>query len=226
MEGETVSISLEDNPSSDAKYGMNLDFAALPREALSEGFNRHGVRENDDGSVDVRFKAMKPGERKGVEITEEFLQNVTRHEYNRIPLQLDHSDSQRANVGYIEPESLRFGGEFLQVQAHIPDTGSSVRTDIISDFTHEPPQVRDISVAYDPRTIEVEKQGRGEPPRFVDGRIREFSLTPFPAGYDNGGLTPEFSSAVEQAFIDDEAGNGPEDARSQLITRPHVLINK
>lgn len=220
-------VPLTEESDADGSYGMNLEFNVLPEEALSEGFNRHGVRQNEDGSVDVRFKAMEPGERRGIDITEDFLAGVTQYNYDRIPLQLDHSASQRANVGYIEPDTLAFSGEFLQVQAHIPNTGSSIREDIIADFTHEPPQVTDISVAFDPRTMEVEKPRGDGNPRFVDGRIREFSLTPFPAGYDNGGLTPEFSAAVEQAVIDEEETDEDDDETfSQLVTRPHILIKK
>lgn len=207
------------------QYGMNLTYSALPTEALGDGFNRHGVRENEDGSIDVRFNAMEPGIRRGIEVSDDFLANVTRHDYSNIPLQLDHSDSQRANVGYIETEKLQFGGEFLQVQAHIPDTGSSLRDDIISDFTHDPPQITDISVGFNPKTVEVEKTRGDDPPKFVDGRIREFSLTPFPAGYNNGGLTPEFSSAVEQAVIDHDEEQEPP-ARSALVSQPHILLKK
>lgn len=225
-ENSMNTIPLTEQADTSGDFGMNLEFGVLPEEALSDGFNRYGVRQNEDGSVDVRFKAMEPGERRGIDITEDFLQSVARHDYSRIPLQLDHSKSQRANVGYIEPDKVKFGGDFLQVQAHVPDTGSSVRDDIIADFTHEPPQITDMSVGFDPRSMEVQKGGRGENPKFVDGRIREFSLTPFPAGYDNGGLTPEFSSAVEQAIIEDDCGDAPEEEYSQLLTRPHILIEK
>lgn len=205
----------------EGEFGMNLEFRAPSESLLGDGFNKFGVRENDDGSLDVRFNAMEPGERKGVEITPEFLENVVSHDYNRIPLQLDHSDSQRANAGFVDPGSLQYD-DILQMQTHIPNTGSSIRDDIIADFTHEPPQITDISVAYDPRTVEIEiPENRGDAPRFVDGRIREFSLTPFPGGYDNGGLTPEFSSAVEKAAISPTKFDEP---KSQLIRRPHILI--
>lgn len=207
----------------DQEFGLNLEFSTPPEEALAEGFNRYGVRENEDGSLDVRFNAMEPGERRGVEITDTFLRRVVNHDYSQIPLQLDHSKSQRANVGYIEPEDISFAGT-LQVQTHIPNTGSSFRDDIIADFTHEPPQIQDISVSFDPRTVEVEPpSSRDEAPKFVDARIREFSLTPFPAGYDNGGLTPAFSAAVEKACINTCDFSEPE---SQLIRRPHYLIKK
>lgn len=207
----------------DQEFGINLEFTAPPEEALAEGFNRWGVRENEDGSLDVRFDAMEPGTRRGFDITPEFLRRVTSHDYDKIPLQLDHSKSQRANAGYIEPDFLKFD-DVMRVQAHIPNTGSSFREDIIADFTHEPPQIQDISVSFDPRTVEVQRpDSRGEAPKFVDARIREFSLTPFPAGYDNGGLTPAFSAAVEKAGIESYEFSEPE---SKLIQRPHYLIRK
>lgn len=216
-------MTLGDNDTA-GNFGMNLEFSAIPTEALSEGFNRHGVRENDDGSIDVRFAAMEPGERRGIDITPEFLRNVTSHSYSgNIPMQMDHSASQRANVGYVDPNKIAFK-DTLQVEAHIPNTGSSIRDDVIADFTHDPPQISDISVAFDPRTVEVEPPSkRGEPPEFVDARFREFSLTPFPSGYDNGGLTPEFSAAVDKASIDPDEFTEP---TSQLISRPHILITK
>lgn len=209
----------------DGKFGINVEFQRPPTTILDDGFNEWGVRENEDGSVDVRFQAMEPGERRGVEITPDFLQSVVSHDYDRIPVQLDHSDSQRANVGYLDPANLAFN-EKLALQLHVPNTGSSIRDDVIADFTHDPPQIQDISVSFDPRSVEVEPpEKRGGTPEFVDARLREVSLTPFPAGYDNGGLTPEFSAAVEKAALDfsDEEPDDPE-PESQLITRPHILI--
>lgn len=215
-------VILGDNDT-DGEYGMNLEFRKPPERAIAEGFNKYGVRENDDGSVDVRFNAMEPGERRGVDITPDFLSNVVSHSYDRIPLQLDHSKSQRANVGYIEPTKLQYD-DFMQVQVHVPNTGSSIRNDIIADFTHDPPQVQDISVSFNPRTVEVEPPAsRDDNPQFVDARIDEFSLTPFPAGYDNGGLTPAFSSAVEKAQINPDEYSEP---TSQLAEQPHILIEK
>lgn len=219
---KTVKIADGDE---DGEYGINLEFRSPPERAIAEGFNKYGVRENGGGSVDVRFNAMEPGTRRGIEITEDFLQNVVSHDYSRIPLQLDHSKSQRANVGYIEPSNIQFNDGFLQVQATIPDTGNSVREDIIADFTHEPPQIQDISASFNPKTVEVEPpESRDDNPAFIDARFSEFSLTPFPAGYDNGGLTPAFSSAVEKSAIrPDESNDEPE---SQLLKRPHILIEK
>lgn len=217
-------VYLADDDTEDV-FGMNLEFS-VHDSMLTDGFNEHGVRANDDGSVDVRFAAMEPGVRRGVEVTEEFLRNVASHDYSRIPVQLDHSQSQRANVGFVDPRNIHTDN-FLQTEIHIPDTGSSIRNDIIADFTHDPPQITDISVSFDPRSVEVERPSkRGEPARFVDARLREFSLTPFPAGYDNGGLTPAFSSAVEKTALDCSEFSEPEEFQSQLITRPHILIQK
>lgn len=196
-------------------FGITTEFSVLPSEALADGFNKYGVRVNEDGSVDVRFNVMEPGVRKGIEIEPEFLQTVAGYDYDRVPLQIDHSESQLANVGYVGGDNIKFASDgVLRAQAHIPNTGSDVRDDVIADFTHDPPQITDISVGFNPDAMEVERpSSRDGNPRFVDGRIREFSLTPFPAGYDNGGLTPEFSEG------------GAADA-SKLIKRPHLIIRK
>lgn len=209
------------------EFGMNVRFSAPAEEALAEGFNRYGVRENDDGSLDVRFDAMEPGVRRGIEITPEFLRQTVRKDYDRIPLQLDHSDSQRANVGYIDPGNIQFNNGVLQVQAHIPNTGSDVRNDVIADFKHEPPQITDISVSFAKDSVEIDGgKSRNATPKFTDGRYREFSLTPFPAGYDEGGLTPAFSSAIDDAIDFDAGASASDDATSELIQRPHTLIEK
>lgn len=211
----------------DGEFGMNLSFST-PESLFQEEdeFNKYGVRENEDGSVDVRFAAMEPGVWQGAEVSDDFLRNVVSKDYSRIPVQLDHSKSQRANVGFVEPERLKFD-DTLYTQVHIPNTGSSIKDDIIADFTHDPPQITDISVSFDRETLEVERpRKRGDPVKFVDGRIREFSLTPFPAGYDEGGLTPAFSAAIEKASMGCGCFSEPDDPQSRLITRPHILIEK
>jgi len=204
-------------------YGINVEFASPAAEALGDGFNRYGVRENDDGSIDVRFNAMEPGTRRGYDVTPEFLQRVASKEYSRVPVQLDHSKSQRANVGYIESDNIKFADGFARVQLHIPNTGSSIKEDVIADFTHEPPAINDASFAFDPDTIEVEPpEERGGAPKFVDGRLQEVSLTPFPAGYDDGGLTPAFSEAVDDAVsANGTAGNDDGPAASQLVVKQY-----
>lgn len=223
---DTVTIADDDFS---GKFGINVEFSR-PRDAiLGNDFNEWGVRENEDGSVDIRFELMEPGERRGADITPNFLQKVASKDYGRVPVQLDHSDSQRANVGYIEGGNVGFN-ESLYGQAHIPNTGSSIRDDVIADFTHEPPQIQDLSAGFDPRSVEMTRpQKRGANPEFVDARLQEVSLTPFPAGYDNGGLTTEFSSAVERVKLSGPEGEDAEendDPQSQLITRPHILIKR
>lgn len=192
----------------DNSIGWNITFS-LPEQvvdSLDDGFNKYGVREYEDGSIDVIFAAMEPGVRRGVEVTDSFLSNVARHDYNsKLPLQYDHSYSQRANVGWIEPQNIKFSNNFLRVMAHIPNTGSQIRSDTINDFTHDPPAISDGSVGFDPRTIEVDSQ-RGEDPTFVDARLQEFSLTPFPAGYDSGGLSPVFN--IGDGPVEMEWGEG------------------
>lgn len=197
-------MSTKDTPSgadSDA-FGMNIEFSVPESvtDSLDEGFNRYGVRELDDGSIDVIFAAMEPGVRHEgtpfeVEITEQFLSRVASKNYpDRIPVQFDHSHSQRANVGWVYGDQVKFSDGFLRVKAHIPATGSQIREDTISDFTHDPPAITDGSVGLDPRSIEVkDKPNKDDPAQFVDAVLQEFSLTPFPAGYDDGGLSPNFS---------------------------------
>lgn len=195
--------------------GANLSFTDEVGEGLvfdlgvdnPEGFNEYGVRLNDDGSVDVLFRAMEPGIRNNFKVTASFLQNVARTRYPaRIPFQQDHSDSQRDNVGWINPENIWFdvsGGNALWTMGHIPNTGSSVRDDVIADFTHDPPAIQHGSVNFDRQTVDVEWPEDYRPldpeedrnPELIDGKLKEFSLTPFPGGYDKdtGGLSPAFS---------------------------------
>lgn len=218
-------MTLADEVGPDAEFGLNIEFSTHGLTLEPDGFNEHGVRVNDDGSIDVRFNAMEPGVRRGVEVTPEFLQRVAGNSTERLPVQLDHSKSQRANVGYIEPGNVQFGDGFLQVQVHVPNTGSSVREDVLADFKHDPPLIQDGSVGFDPRTVELDTS-YSDDPKFVDAELREFSFTPFPAGYDNGGLTPEFSEAVDEVLAEEDGGDCPDDVDSALETTEHTLIKK
>ena len=185
-------------------FGMNIEFSVTEGviDTLAEGFNKYGVRELDDGSIDVLFTAMEPGVRHEgtpfeVEITEQFLSRVAAKDYpDRLPLQFDHSQSQRANVGWVYGDKVKFSDGSLRVMAHVPATGSQIREDTIADFTHDPPAITDGSIGLDPKSIEVDKpDSRGDTAEFTDAELQEFSLTPFPAGYDDGGLSPNFSEA-------------------------------
>jgi len=208
----------------DNTFGINVKFASPKIEALGDGFNQHGVRENEDGSIDVRFNAMEPGVRRGYEITPEFLKRVTSYNYSRLPLQLDHSQSQRANVGWIEPDEVGFSDGFANLGIHVPNTGSSIRDDIIADFTHEPPAINDISLSFEKDSVEVAQPDSADGnPKFVDARIKEASLTPFPAGYENGGLTPAFSEAIDNAVEAKSGETEDESSTSHLLTRQYEI---
>ena len=200
-------------------FGWNIQFSAPSVIVRDEdGFNQYGVREHEDGSIDVIFAAMEPGERKGIEVSEAFLQRVASHQYGgRLPLQYDHSQSQRANVGWIDPVNIKFADGFLRVMAHIPNTGSAIRTDTIADFTHDPPAITDGSVGFDFSSIKIDETDGG--PAFADARLQEFSLTPFPAGYDNGGLSPQFSRTVDDFMTPTKAEWG----ESRLLSRPYRI---
>lgn len=185
------------------------------------GFNEHGVRENEDGSVDVIYRAMEPGIRNGFEVTEDFLSGLAGKGTNRQPAQMDHSKSQRDNVGFLESkegeESIWFRDGALGLMLHIPNTGNSFRSDIIKDFTHEPPAVTDGSISFRGDSVEVELPegydnldqwrldhmfGMAEGhPTFIDAEISEFSLTPFPGGYDrqSGGVAAAFREEQRRA---------------------------
>lgn len=198
------SVSAVSELGDEAQFGVNVKFSQLPEKVVTDGFNKYGVRENEDGSIDVRFKVMEPGERKGFEITPQFLDRTASHNYSRIPLQMDHSESQRANVGFVKPGNVEVVDGVLYSQATVPNSGSSIREDIIADFTHDPPLITDISVGFSPSTVELSSpKGSDDLPKFVDAKIKEMSLTPFPAGYDEGGLTPAFSEAVEAIQSED-----------------------
>lgn len=193
--------------------GFNVDLRPPASDTLDDGFNEHGVRENYDGdeleSIDVIFDAMEPGVWKGVEVTPEFLDYIATTTDGGVPTQYDHSHSQRANVGNVT--DIKFDDK-LKLMVNIPDTGNSLRSDTIADFTHSTgPQITDGSIGLDPSTLEFEEPEADDAmARFVEADMIEFSLTPFPAGYENGGVTSSFSKAVDN-FVESKE-------ESQLVT--------
>lgn len=204
---------------------INVNFAQSDRlSGIDDGFNEYGVRELEDGSIDFIFAAMEPGTRHEgtpfeVDITPEFLSKVASKNYaSRLPVQDSHEHSQRSNVGWLKPNKMKFSDGFLKLMGHIPNTGSQIRSDYISDFTHDPPAIQDGSVGFDPRSLTVETtRDQSEPDKFTDGELQEFSLTPFPAGYDeNGGLTSQFSEILG---TDDTDSMTPTWGESRLVTR-------
>ncbi len=182
----------------DEELSFGVSFSRPDRILRGDGFNKYGVKEYEDGSIDVIFAAMQPGVRKGIRITDQFLARVAGNYSDPVPMQLDHSSGQLSNVGQLK--GVRYADDFLRVLAHVPNTGNSVRSDVISDFTHDPPAINDGSVGFG-NDYRIERNDAGEP-EFVDATIAEFSLTPFPAGYGkDGGLSPQFTRAAREAGV-------------------------
>lgn len=207
--------------------GVNVSFTDKIGEelvadlGLGKGFNEYGVRENEDGSIDVIFRAMEPGVRKGFKVTEDFLRGVASKEYGRLPFQMDHSKAQRKNVGYVDGDNVWFRNGALGLVGHIPDTGNSVRSDVIADFTHEPPAIQNGSVSFDHRTVELDFPDDPEDPvELLDAELSEFSLTPFPGGYDrdSGGLSAAFSDLRSES----EKGR----QRYSVSRKPYTIIER
>jgi hypothetical protein len=184
-----------------------------PFESPEPGFNQYGVRVHDDGSADVIFKAMQPGVRKGFRIDESFLTRVAGNFSGPVPFMLDHSGFQLKQVGRIT--AAKFSEGYLRLMGHIPNTGSSIKTDVLADLTYDPPAITDGSVGF-ANDAELYETDDGEI-AFYDARIQEFSLTPFPGGYDDGGLSPAFSEAVDKyrAARGDEATDVDDSADSR-----------
>ena len=180
---------------------------ATPGQTLSaEGFNEYGVRRNLDEtgqltSIDVVYRAMEPGLRKNFRITPEFLRGLVA-DFHPVPAQFDHSASQRANVGTVT--EAWYSADALYLSLNIPNTGSSIRSDTISDFTFEPPAITDGSVGFG-NDYEIEFDEKAGEYLLLAGTFREFSLTPFPAGYDNGGVSAVFCDAARShgLFVDE-----------------------
>lgn len=199
--------------------GFNVQLNSPSTNDLDDGFNEFGVRENYDGdeleSIDVIFDAMEPGIWKGIEITPEFLRTLDSNTAEGMPVQYDHSHSQRANVGTITQS--KFNGTYKLI-LNVPNTGSQIRNDTIADFTHSTgPKITDGSIGLDPRSLEFsESEDDDAKAKFEYADPIEFSLTPFPAGYENGGVTAEFSEAVDSFVESEEAESQIEVYESQL----------
>jgi hypothetical protein len=168
--------------------------AVSPRRSdLKSDFNKHGVRENYEDnelkSVDAVYEAMEPGppsRRNGVRITTDFLKTVARKEYDDLPYLMDHEKSTLSQIGRVKDVWYDENAEKLMLMARTFNTGSPTHEEIISRLTFDPPTITDGSVGFGAE-IEMSENDDGEQV-LTDGRIREFSTTPFPAGYDDGGL--------------------------------------
>jgi hypothetical protein len=204
----------------DEELAFSASFGNPEPDALADGFSQYGVRENRDddgnlGSVDVNYEAMEPGEpddRNGVRITEGFLKKVGSKDYSGSePYMLDHERATLSKAGHVRKVWFSEEAGKLMVQARIPNTGARTHEELIKRFTYEPPTVTNGSVGFGD-SYEAVRNDAGEP-ELVDGTLQEFSTTPFPGGYDDGGLRAAFAeSAVEAAEsieFDDESDDAP-----------------
>lgn len=189
---------------------FSIDLAAPDPQALAEGFNEYGVKDTDD-RVEFVFEAMQPGIRKGVNITEDFLQKVAENFTHEQPAQVDHDRSMLANAGRVT--KLWFSDGALRLRGYVPKTGASTHEEFVKRFTFDPPQVQNGSVGFG-NQYEMSQDDDGNP-MLVDGTMQEFSFLPFPGGYDeaSGGLKAQFAEAYEEyteaeATPDDDTPQG------------------
>ena len=182
--------------------------ATKPNRPDLSGFNEYGVRKNtnEDGelvSVDAVYEAMEPGEpkeRNGVRITKEFLKRVASKDYSDSPPYLmDHDRSTLSQVGFVRDVWYSDRKEKLMVMARAYNVDSDIHDEIISRLTFEPPTIPDGSVGFGD-SFDYERNDAGEVV-LTDGQIQEFSTTPFPGGYDNGGLDVDYSDRQPEATV-------------------------
>lgn len=199
----------------DEQLAFSASFGAPDPEALADGFNQYGVRKNFDEdenlrSVDVNYEAMEPGEpedRNGVRITEDFLREVASKEYNgEEPAMMDHTRKTLAKIGNVQDVWFSEEAGKLMVQSRIPNTGAQTHDEMIKRFTYEPPTVTNGSIGFGD-SYEAIRNEDGEP-ELVDGRLQEFSTTPFPGGYDEGGLRAAFAEQAVEAAEEFETHGG------------------
>jgi hypothetical protein len=189
----------EQNNAEPLDGGNELAFSvsgAMPeRSELVTEFNDYGIRENTDNddnlvSVDAVFEAMEPGppeDRNGVRITADFLEEVAGKDYsNRPPYLMDHEKDTLSHIGFIQDVWYNDSKEKLMLMARAYNTGSQTSDEVIKRMTFDPPMIQDGSIGFGEQ-FEMAKNDDGEA-TLTDGRIKEFSTTPFPAGYDDGGL--------------------------------------
>lgn len=188
-----------DQENADDLEGNEIAFAArgvTPKQKeLTHEFNEYGIRKNFDESdnlisVDAVYEAMEPGppaDRNGVRITTEFLKNVADKDYSdKPPYLMDHTKKTLSQIGFVKDVWFNESTQKLMVMARAYNTGSQTHNEIISRITNEPPVIKDGSIGL-ANSYESEHNDEGEPV-LTDAKIQEFSTTPFPGGYDDGGL--------------------------------------
>lgn len=198
---------------------FKADFGSPDSKALAQGFNDYGVRrnENDDGeleSIDVIFEAMEPGppeDRNGVRITDDFLRNLASKDYSDDPPTLmDHSHETLSKIGNLTRVWFSDSASKLMVMNRIYNTGAETHDEVIKRFTNDPPTITDGSIGLG-ENYEVVPNEKGEP-ELKDGKIQEFSTTPMPGGYDEGGLRASWANKVadKMSEFDEQMGEGEE----------------
>lgn len=217
----------------DEELAFSASFGNPEPAALEDGFNQFGVRENRDEqgelrSVDVNYEAMEPGDperRNGVRITEEFLRNVGSKDYSGSePFMLDHERSTLSKAGHVRKVWFSEEAGKLMVQSRIPNTGATTHSELIKRFTYEPPTVTNGSVGFGD-SYEAVRNDDGEP-ELVDGTLQEFSTTPFPGGYDDGGLRAAFAEAATDAASQfDGHGDVDPEYRDKVYEEWDSLVN-
>lgn len=216
----------------DEELSFSASFGAPDPEALADGFNQYGVRENfdDDGnlrSVDVNYEAMEPGkpeDRNGVRITEDFLREVASKDYSGAePFMLDHTRKTLSKAGNVEDVWFSEDAGKLMVQSRIPNTGAQTHDELIKRFTYEPPTVTNGSIGLGD-SYEAIRNDAGEP-ELVDGKLQEFSTTPFPGGYDDGGLRASFAESAVEAAESFEGDNGGDDLLDEVYAEYQDAVN-
>jgi len=176
---------------------IQIGFSASPvKDSFIDGFNEFGVRRNfsDDGetitSVDAIYEAMAPGapeNRNGFRITEEFLRTLANKDYsNNPPYMMDHSEDTLSQIGFVKDVWFDETKGKLMLLARAYNTGSTIHNEIVNRLTHEPPATPDGSVGLNESYKAIRNDD--DEVEIVDARIEEFSTTPFPGGYDEGGL--------------------------------------
>lgn len=187
----------QENSADDADDELRFSASAVTpeRSELVGEFSEHGIRKNhsEDGSlesVDAVFEAMEPGppdRRNGVRITENFLKSLADKEYDDPPFLMDHQKATLSKIGEIKDVWYSERRGKLMLMARAFNTGADTHDEVVSRLTHDPPTITDGSVGLGNQYSEVTNDdGERE---LEDGFIREFSTTPFPAGYDDGGLS-------------------------------------
>ena len=210
---ETLGSKPGDNQESTAEFldNTSVAFAASsirPDRPDLSGFNEYGVRENygDDGelvSVDAVYEAMEPGEpedRNGVRITRQFLKNVAEKDYsNSPPYLMDHDRSTLSQIGFVKKVWFSSSKDKLMVMARAYNTGSDIHDEVVTRLKNEPPTIPDGSVGFG-ESFDYERNDDDEVV-LTNGRIQEFSTTPFPGGYDSGGLDVEYVEETPEATV-------------------------